>query len=258
METSRRLNIFTIVLNGLPWIAMHHARLKALKTPWNWTIVHGIADPKADTAWVHGVDTVEHDATLAYVRKLAAKDARVRVIEKERWHGKAEMCNAALETFTERGILLQMDADELWTTAQLDMMPVMFRMYPDADCAFFMARVWVGPNRFVCQPGGWANSDYEWLRAWKWEPGRKFNSHEPPKLEGQNRVIKKTHTAMLGMVFDHYSYVLRSQIEFKEKYYGPRWSVRAWESLQSMRGPVDLSAVLPFVDTPTLSHEVIA
>lgn len=256
METYRRLNVFTICLNGLPWITMHHARLESLKIPWNWTIVHGIADPKADTAWCNPLETVAHDETLGYLRRLRDRDNRVTLIEQERWHGKKTMCNAALETFKEQGMLLQMDADEVWSERQLQLMPSLFEAYPEADCAFFLARVWVGPNRYTCQPGGWANRDYEWLRLWKWEPGRFFETHEPPRLAGQNKVIKKTHTAMLGLVFDHYSYVFRDQIAFKEKYYGKLWSVAAWESLQTMRGPVELKAVLPFVDSETMSFEL--
>lgn len=254
-ETSRQLNIFTIVLQGMPWIEFHYNQLRYVSHPWEWTIVHGIAEPKNDTAWCQGIASCEDDGTLEYIRKLADQDSRIRVIEDDFWPGKVAMCNMALQTFEKPGLLLQMDADEVWTTRQFQMMPAVFEMYPDADCAFFLARVWVGPNRFVCTPGKWANRDYEWLRLWKWQPGRLFESHEPPKLAGQYIVVQKTHTAMLGLVFDHYSYVHLNQIEFKERYYGPKWSVQAWRNLQTMRGPVELSAVLPFVDNQVMSFE---
>jgi hypothetical protein len=250
-----QLNVFTILLNGMPWITEHYAVLLEQKLEWKWTIVHGIADAVKDTKWCAGIESVESDGSLEYVERLAKKDPRVTVIKQDRWPGKTAMCNAALETFTEDGLLLQLDADEVWTAAQINLFPALFETYPTADCALFLARVWVGPNRFVCTPDGWANKSYEWLRLWKYTAGKRFLTHEPPALEGQNIAVLKTHSAMLGLVFDHYSYVHREQIAFKEKFYGPAWSVEAWERLQTMRGPVNLKEVLPFVETDTISHE---
>lgn len=249
------LNIFSIVLCGQPWIERHYAQFYKLPFDWRWTIVHGIADPVADTAWCQVVDQVRDDGTREYIDGLATCDGRITVIKQPRWPGKTAMCNAALATFTEPGFLFQVDADECWTTDQIRLFPALFSMYPTADCAQFMARVWVGPTRFVCTPGEWANRHYEWLRLWRWEPGKKFETHEPPALEGQKVVVGKDHTARLGLVFDHYSYVLPEQITAKEKYYGEKWSVEAWKQLQGMHGPVKLRDVLPFVDSDVMSFE---
>lgn len=262
--TTPVFNIFTIVLNGMPWIERHIETFRQLDMPWRWTIVHGVADPVADTKWVQGVpagEDVKDDGTLAYLKKLQGDwrfNSNVTVITRERWPGKTAMCNAALETFTAPGSLLQVDADEFWTLNQLRVLPTLWQMWPEATAARFNARVWVGPRRFCCVPGQWANRDYEWDRFWRFTPGMSFASHEPPRFEGTQRIVGRDATAAFGLVFDHYSYVLRSQIEWKERYYSPKWSVEAWDRLQNMRGMVDLQTVLPFVDSPTLSFETPA
>lgn len=249
------LNIFTIVLKGMPFISHHYEQFQRLNIPWKWTIVHGVAAPVNDTAWCKEIESTKDDGTIEYICGLERTDGNIKVLLADKWNGKAAMCNAALETFTEPGLLFQVDSDEVWKAEQIRLFPSLFEMYPTADCAMFMARVWVGHNRYVCTPDGWANRSYEWLRLWKWTPGKKFETHEPPKLEGQNICVLKSHTALLGLVFDHYSYVYRNQIEFKERYYGPQWSVEAWDRLQTIYGPVNLKEVLPFVETDTISYE---
>ncbi len=250
-----KLNVFTICYNGMPFIRRHLTGLVISGLDFQWTIVHGRARPNDCTHWRKGDIPEGEDGTLAYLRHLASERDNVHLIEAPEWHSKLAMCNAALATFSERGLLLQMDADEFWTGEQLALMPILFAMYPDADCAKFMARVWLGRTRFVCTDGAWGNRDYEWLRLWKWEPGRLFNTHEPPELGGQKYFVLKSHTAMLGLVFDHYAYLYRHQIEFKRKYYGERWDVEAWDKLQTLSGPVELHGLLPWVDSPVMSHE---
>lgn len=251
-----RLNVLTICYNGWPYITRHYERLCNSDTDWQWTIVYGKAQTNDCTMWCAGVIDAPEDGTLEYLESLSKLDPRVILLKEDSWRSKVAMCNAALLTFTEPGLLLQMDADEVWTPQQFRLMTALFDLYPSADCAQFVARVWVGPRRFVATAGAWGNYDYEWLRLWKWEPGRKFLRHEPPTLEGAKVTVLKTHTAQFGLTFDHYSYQLREQIEFKSKYYGPAWDVAAWEKLQAMRGPVDLHGVLPWVASPTVSVEI--
>lgn len=254
-------HIVSIVLNGMPWIARHYDTFSKLEFPWRWVIVHGIADPVKDTSWVHGIpqgETVPDDGTLPYLLKLASEDVRVTVIHRDRWPGKTAMCNAALEVMTHDGTLLQLDADEFWTAEQLRVMPTLFQMFPQANAAQFNARIWVGPRRFCCIPGQWANRDYEWNRFWRFTSGDRFIAHEPPNLHANEAIMNRSITMAFGLVFDHYSYVLRSQVEWKAKYYSPRWSVEAWDRLQEMHGVVNLKEVLPFVDCDAISFETPA
>jgi len=254
-----RLNIFTLALNAAPYIAKHLAVFQKLEIPWRWVIVHGIADPVADTDWCKRLpDDFQDDGTLYQARRLAEKDTRGRVVTSYsgRWPGKAAMCNAALVDFDQPGILLQVDADEIWTAEKLHTIVRLFETYPQCDCATFYCRYFIGPRRVVTQPGTYGNNPGEWLRAWRWEPGRKFVTHEPPALEGQKLALGQHITAAAGCVFDHYAYADEAAVAFKEHYYGYAGAVQAWRQLNAQKGPQDISRFLPWVRTPAMSYEL--
>jgi hypothetical protein len=251
------LNVFTIVLNGMPWLMELRETLFNTPANWTWTIVHGVADPVADTSWCQRIPTPPDDSTLANIRTWARMDERIRVIEQPRWPGKTAMCNAALATFDTPGVLMQMDADEVWQPSQLRVVSTLFDRFEKAGGAMFLCRYWVGPRRYVCTPNAFGNHiAYEWIRAWRFTPGMEFERHEPPILSGVVSYVSQPATAHLGLVFDHYAYATREQIEFKAMYYGDGYSVEAWDRLQEMRGPVDLCGVLPWVKSPVISYEV--
>lgn len=251
-----KINAFTIVLNGQPWI--ERVARSLLRVPGaRWTVVHGVANPVADTSWCKPIDAPEDDGTLKFLRWL--RDRRpdlLTLIEQPHWPGKTAMCNAALDAFTEPGLLMQIDADEIWQPEQLRVMPSLFAQHPSADAAMFLCRYWVGPRRYVCTPNAYGNNcGYEWIRAWKFAPGQRFLSHEPPMLDGAHRYVSHSATAHLGLVFDHYAYATRDQVAFKEQYYGYAGAVAAWEKLNAATGPQDVSAFLPWVKTPVISYE---
>jgi cellulose synthase/poly-beta-1,6-N-acetylglucosamine synthase-like glycosyltransferase len=253
---SERLNVFTIVLNGMPYLRRVWDCLRATDTNWRWTIVHGVADPVADTSWCKTIEAPTDDGTLALLAECESSP-RVTVIRQPRWPGKTAMCNAALATFDRPGVLIQMDADEIWAPRQLLTVPTLFERYPLADAAMFFCRYWFGPRRFVCTPNAFGNHiAYEWIRAWRFTPGATFERHEPPVLRGAEKYLSHAITSQVGLVFDHYAYASRAQVEFKQAYYGPEYDPAAWDRLQEMRGPVDLCGVLPWVKSPVISYEV--
>lgn len=252
------LNIATIVLNGMPWIARQEETLSRLSIPWSWNIVHGIADPVADTSWCKPLGEVADDGTLNWLSTMARHPA-VKMCAGRRWPGKTAQINWALNQFTAPGLLLQLDADEMWTTAQLETMVRLFEAYSWATHAAFASRLFVGPRRVVTHPGAYGNRwSYEWHRAWRFTPGQKFITHEPPVLEGTRpeRILGHAFTACAGLVFDHMSYATHQQVAFKEVYYGYPGAVAGWQKLQAMRGPVDLRGVLPWVTDHALSYEI--
>lgn len=255
------LNIATIVLNGQPWIEKHLPIFAHLSVPWTWSIAHGIADPVKDTSWCKHLEAVEDDGTRQYLRKIGSyyPQLNLRFSWADRWAGKTAQINAALEKFTQPGILLQVDADEIWTTEKLEILIRLFEAYPWATHAAFACRFFVGPRRVVTHPGGYGNRwNYEWIRAWRFTPGQKFVTHEPPELEGQlaGKILGHAFTMAAGLTFDHMSYATAAQVAFKEKYYDYPCATEAWARLQNMRGPVNLRGVLPWIQDSVISYEL--
>ena len=135
-----RLQIFTLALNAMLYITRHLPVFQRLEIPWRWVIVHGIADPVADTAWCQRLpDHFKHDDTLAQISALSGLDSRIHIVSADRWAGKTAMCNAALAQFDKPGTLMQIDADEIWRTDQLETIPRLLDAYPQCDCASFGA-----------------------------------------------------------------------------------------------------------------------
>lgn len=249
------IHFVTIVLNGMPYIRWHLPEMMKLRRPWTWTVVHGVADPLADTGWCQRIETPPDDGTLDYLKDAAAP---VRVITAERWPGKAAMCNAAVDALVGEpaGYLWQIDADECWRAEQWENGIRLLEAYPACDCAMFFCRYFVGPRRVVTQPDAFGNNRGEWLRLWKWAPGRRFVSHEPPRLDGNARALPPVFTAAAGLVFDHYAYADEAAVAFKERYYGYSGAVEKWKRLQLQAGPVNVAEFLPWAHIPAMSWEI--
>jgi hypothetical protein len=251
-----RFNVFTIVLDGLPWIKMHLDRLRATDLDWRWTIVEGVARPTKDTAWVRGIaPRLSIDGTTAYLDSI--EDKRVKIIRASRWENKTSMCNAAIAEFR-TGILLQMDADELWTPAALQGIHDFFENNEQYGFAKFYCNYYLGPDIVATSEDGYGNRASEWCRAWRFKMGQTFVKHEPPIMNNQGLGADRSVTRDLGLVFDHYSWVLPEQVKAKCLYYGGNYSYDAWKRLQSAKFPVnDLAAYLPWVG-PGASADKIA
>lgn len=109
------LHVFTIVLNGFPFIRHHIEVFRRLKGPWHWHIVEGVAELVHDTAWsveLGGrVDASlhqqgrSHDGTSGYLDQLAAAfPDNITIYRKplgKFWNGKLEMVNAPLSNIHE-------------------------------------------------------------------------------------------------------------------------------------------------------------
>jgi glycosyltransferase involved in cell wall biosynthesis len=251
-----RLMVFTIVLDGMPWIKTHLERLRATDLDWKWTIVEGVARPTKDTAWVRGIaPRLSIDGTTQYLDSI--QDKRVKVIRASRWENKTSMCNAAIAD-NRPGILLQMDADEVWTPAQFQGIHDFFVANPHYDFAKFYCNYYLGPDIVATSEDGYGNRATEWCRAWRFTMGRKFVKHEPPIMTNQGLGADRKETREYGLVFDHFSWVLPDQVKAKCLYYGGQYSYDAWKRLQSAEFPVsDLSQYLPWVG-PGASADKIA
>ena len=245
------LTIFTIVLNGEPYIEQHLPTLRQLSIPWQWRIVEGVAAPTHCTSWCRQMpdrwhrDCVSIDGTHEYLRAINNTPNVRCVSRRSPWDGKVEMVKTALLGVTD-GVVMQVDSDEVWQPWQLER--VYRLMLPQAvgTAARFACRYWVGPAKVLTSTSGWARGDLEWLRAWRWGSGVKFARHEPPLLEGFDRCVSIEDTLAEGLVFDHYAYVTQQQIAMKQDYYGYTGLVDAWHRLQATSGPVNLQEFFPW------------
>lgn len=241
-----KLVAFTIVLDGMPFIERHLPVFQQLKIPWQWIVVEGAAGNTADTSWCKPQEMrLSKDGTHEY---LCLLHGTIHHLTADLWLNKTEMCNAALERIEEPCVLMQIDADELWTPYQLGKIVELFEEYPTLAAARFACRYFVGPDLMLEGEHCYGDYDDEWLRAWRFTPGDTFSTHEPPVLRHDHwphdryDVLTKAESRKLGLVFNHFPYVTESQVAYKEKFYGYTGLMDQWKALQAnQKWPVPLS-----------------
>ncbi len=248
-----RLHIFTIVLDGMPFLPTLLSNFNRLPPhiDWHWSVAEGAAMNVLDTRWCQAqAPRLSRDGTSEFLFGLC-QHPRITVHQKPAWKGKVEMCNTCLADFTKPGVLLECDADELWLSEQLVALTDLFETEPHINCARFFCRYFVGPNIVITSEHSYGNRPSEWLRAWRFKPSMRFATHEPPLLEGAtNQCATRDDTRYLGLVFDHYAYAFEKTVGYKEWFYGYRDAVKHWRRLQANdKWPVtDLHEYLPWVD----------
>lgn len=227
-----KIHIFTIVLNGMPWLPAIFAELNRMATqPFIWHIVEGACANTHCTAWMQPQKPqLSTDGTREFIDALA-HDPRVRIYRKPLWDGKLEMVNAPLAEIDEEAVLMEVDSDELWSADQFRNIVYLFEDDPGLTHLRFDCRYFVGSSLITLDKG----RDDEWLRAWRFTPGMRFLSHEPPNLDGnKGRAMNRRETAALGLRFDHLSWATPKQVESKEALYGKKYAgaLAGWHRLQ--------------------------
>lgn len=243
------LHILTIVLDGMPFISQHIDTFNRLKIPWEWHIVEGAASNTHCTKWCKPQSgRLSKDGTTEYLNQIAVHP-HVHVYRKPLWDGKIEMVNAPLKTIKSECVLLEVDCDEFWSVEQLEAMLEMFDKDKIKTHAMFWCRYFFGPHLVMTSRNCYGNSPtQDWKRAWRFKPGDKFLSHEPPRLSSESVPFMHAATEAAGLVFDHHGYAQRSQVQYKESFYGYKDAVKHWDRLQQVRhGEVKLSDYLPWV-----------
>jgi glycosyltransferase involved in cell wall biosynthesis len=275
------IHFFTIVLNGEPFIRHHIEVLRQLPFRWHWHIVEGAAELVHDTAWSKStggeLPTDQHhgglskDGTTAYLDQLASEYSNEVSIYRppagQHWDGKTAMVAEPLRHIFEECVLWQMDADELWTAEQMKRCRDMFLRSPEKAAAWFWCHYFVGPELVVASRNCYSqNPNQEWLRAWRYRPGMKWLTHEPPVLAERlndgtwmdvaaGPTFSHRETEAAGLVFQHFAYVTEAQLSFKERYYGYSGAIEAWRALQLRRDfPLRLKEVFPWVTDETVIH----
>lgn len=251
------LTIFTIVLNGEPWIRRILPELQKLQIPWQWRIVEGVTDPVNCTAWCRPIPGRWHeqyrstDGTTQYLDEIRSTPGVTVLRRSAPYQGKLHMIQEAL-AIGSHGVVMQIDADELWTAAQIAGVYNLLKDRQPGTAAQFFCRYFVGPKKIVKTRGGFGSHPYEWFRAWRWGQAVEFISHEPPRLNVAGPVVAREATESLGLVFDHMAYATPEQARFKEDFYGYAGLANAWEKLQETTGLVRLGEFFTWIHDATL------
>ncbi|MEI6825683.1 MAG: class I SAM-dependent methyltransferase [Desulfuromonadales bacterium] len=267
------VHFLTIVHNGEPFIRYHINVLNQLPFQWHWHVVEGVAELRHDTAWAlaNGGSVPEachenglsNDGTTHYLDRLSALfPDNVSVYRPElgkMWEGKREMITAPLKYISEESLLWQIDVDEFWTADQLCSGRELFLRNTEKTAAWYDCHFFVGPNLVVddTKADGHRLST-NWLRTWRYTPGCRWESHEPPVLVksgengaprdiGRENPFLPVETRHEGLVFQHKAYILQKQLRFKEVYYGYRGATMNWLLLQKQRDfPLQLKEFFPW------------
>ena len=248
------LHVFTLVLNGMPFIRHHESVLRGLGVPWRWSIVEGVAELKGDTAWslknggrIPSIMTkkgLSRDGTTSYLDRLRRLYPRqIQVIRKKGgnpWPGKVAMARAGMMGIRDGDLLLQLDSDELWARSRLERLAKTFRARSELQWARVPCRFFYGPALYAEGENQYGNNQSEWLRVWRYRKGDHWQSHEPPCLirRDTGRPITeepglgRRESRTLAFSFDHYAYATEKQVRFKEAYYGYRDAVCRWKKMQ--------------------------
>lgn len=260
-----RIHFCSIVLNGMPWIALHYQQMVRLPFAWEWHVSDGVCHPAHCTHCQTLPPSQSTDGTLEYLRMLASHDRRVRVYAKPAWKGKIESYNASLPV-KEQVLLWQIDSDELFDTRQICIVRNLFLaeqakpVDQRRNAARFFCDYYFGPDIRIISRGGFGNNSYEWNRVWLIEPGMKFSQHEPPRITGlTERFIEREETEAVGCTFVHMAYATRQQLELKQNYYDHKYAnaVADWERLQAnTEWPVALHKFIPWVEPGVMADRI--
>lgn len=256
------ITFFTITLDGEPFIERHYPVFKSLDIPWRWIVVEGVAANRNCTSWCANIEPrLSNDGTSEYLQSLFVNDERVSLVARLLWEGgKVQMCNMATQQIKGPCLLWQVDSDEVWTKEQIEKVNTLFGIHPWFNSAFFLCRYFVGPDIVTTGIDCYGNNTaYEWKRVWRFRPGQKFVSHEPPKLCCvRDNPMSHNMTSSHGCVFDHFAYATEAQVAFKQRYYAGQNNplghlyanaVEGWKRLQQNdKWPVKLKDYLPWVD----------
>ena len=194
-----KVEFFTIVYNGMPWIRGQAEFFRKLKgVDWRWHVVEGLAEHVQDTAWCKEAggrisdfeirnSNLSTDGTREFLDELKKefgdKFLLYRPPGSKPWQGKKAMIDSFLGVLPVECLLWQLDVDEFWRPKQVQEIGREFQKRPELTAAWFDCDYFFGWDRCSSRPGVFGNfREYEWLRVWRFQKGDVWESHEPPSL----------------------------------------------------------------------------
>ena len=259
-----RIEFFTIVYNGQPWIRGQAEFFRQLEdVNWRWHVVEGLAEHVKDTAWCREAGgrlpesgkktepekrSLSTDGTKEFLdglkKEFGDRISIYRPPGAEPWPGKKAMIDCFLPELEEGCLLWQLDVDEFWKPNQVRQILAEFERRPELTAGWFDCDYFFGWDRCSSRPEVFGNfREYEWLRVWRYQKGDSWGSHEPPALlrgvKGGKRAnvgvihpMPQKETRARGWKFQHYALTDRPQMEFKEIYYGHRGLIAGLDQVE--------------------------
>ncbi len=192
---------------------------------------------EGDTSWAtrNGKST---DNTLEIIRSFPDPLKKIKIIEGNGFwaSGKTGMCNEWAKNMT-GDYIWQIDNDEFYLRKDVAKIKIMLEdKKPDA-VHFYANHFWGDFNHCIDETNGqaWGN-DIPWIRIFRHVNGAKWMSHEPPEYRHPNglicnrgKVVSRDETLKIGIKMFHYSYVKKSQIDFKSRFFRNPLYVGLWE-----------------------------
>ena len=278
VKKRKRLNkvcVLTLVLNGMPFLHHHLFTLKRLSSEynidWEWHVVEGVATKRANRHRPYSTQKIPNrfynestgmsiDGTTEFLDQAQSQfPNQIFLHRRNQWNDKLEMSNEGISTIRTPCILIQIDADELWSIEQLSRAAQLPENIPCAyvDCHFFVSpeivTIHKGPHMYS------HDDELEWLRLWRYEPGMIWLSHAPPMLSrwtsdgwetlSNNKCANHDMSNKLRIGFTHYAYVMAHQVSFKQHFYGYYGALEKWNLLRSQSPPVDISLYFSWVNS---------
>jgi len=256
-----KIEFFTIVYNGQPWIRGQAKFLRQLEgVDWRWHVVEGLAEHVKDTAWCKEAggrisdfesrnSNLSTDGTREFLdglkKEFGDKISIYRPPGAEPWPGKKAMIDCFLPQLEDGCLLWQLDVDEFWKPDQVRQIVAEFEKRPELTAGWFDCDYFFGWDRCSSRPGVFGNfREFEWLRVWRYQKGDSWGSHEPPRLIRNSKIgsrkedvgrinpMRQDETRARGWKFQHYALTDRAQMEFKEIYYGHRGLIAGLDEVE--------------------------
>jgi len=187
------------------------------------------------------------DGTIDVLKNLEKQYPEIKVIiGNGYWPGKTIMCNAAVPFF-KNDYLLQLDSDEFYHHKDMEsIIRVLENDKPDS--VHFYANHFVGGfDKVIDETNGqkWGN-DIPWMRIFKHIPGvSRWMRHEPPTYKPLGYdIISKDRTLSMGIKMFHYSYVVESQFQFKDKFFNNPEYMNSWKRYKET-GEMEIFGIKP-------------
>jgi hypothetical protein len=261
-----KLRIFTNAYNAMPFIPAQYQWLQQLDCDWSWSISEGPARPMHCSSWRSRVPAGKStDGTAECLDNLASKDKRVVVQHRPEWDGIIDMNNACLPDYP--CLLMQMSSDEVWPHTAVTSAIQAFESHPEKTAASVGCNLYVGPELIASGSDFGNESEANFKVLWRYEPGMRILSYEPPMLSGQHaNAFSRQEMRDRGVYFDHLYFFHEKQVRQKEDYYASSSVSFArmhhgitdrWKSLQARAEfPSAISDVFPWAPGQTMAVKV--